>query len=402
MYKLSQSASMWRLLATAYLVVSVPAFVFVKLMSNALDYRIEQAQYSLSDGDKFAFDTTPRSTWLIGIGAYLRKAKLPFSVAPSFNDASTRNRMVAQNLSDVRTALIYVWATIFLAGGLAILRLGFILNRPLLKLTNSIERLARDDLEEPVNIVGPGNIEEMGKGLEKLRRRLLESSKQQMQFLRHISHEIKTPLTTIKEGSKLLDDQLLGSLNPEQIEVAEILVKSSTELQIAIENLLNYSAAVSQQGLVQRDLADIPSLIHRAIEKHELSIRQKELIVVNDISPCKIYADETQILTVFDNLISNAVKHSPQSGQLSLQLNPLKNNSIEFIIRDQGPGVKKEQRHAIFDAFFVGDQAAQTTLKGTGLGLSIAKQYIEAHDGIIQLLNTRKGAEFRVVLGNDT
>ena len=197
----------------------------------------------------------------------------------------------------------------------------------------------------------------------------------------------------------MLDEQLLGPINEEQQEVLQILVKSSNELQMAIENLLNYSSAISQKSKKRHNLVDLSLLVYKALEKHELPIKQKSLALDMSIASCQAHADEVQILTVFDNLISNAVKHSPNGGKLSLQLRPLKKNVAEFIVRDEGPGVNKDQEHAIFDAFFVGDQSVKTTLKGTGLGLSIAKQYIDAHEGVIQLLSTRKGAAFRVVLG---
>lgn len=324
---------------------------------------------------------------------------MPFAISSKLDTQSTRNTIVARSLSDVRAALIYIWAAIFVFGGLAIIRLGFLLNRPLQKLTGSIDRLTKGELVKSISIHGPRNIQEMGDGLEKLRRRLKESDKQQKLFLRHISHEIKTPLTSIKEGSKLLDEQLLGPINDEQHEVSQILVKSSNELQIAIENLLHYSSAIAQKSKRQRGLVDLSLLVYQALEKHELPIKQKTLVLDMSIASCQAHADEVQILTVFDNLISNAVKHSPDGSTLSLELKPLKKDVAEFIVRDEGPGIKKDQEHAIFDAFFVGDQSVKATLKGTGLGLSIAKQYIDAHEGVIQLLSTRKGAAFRVVLG---
>jgi len=176
------------------------------------------------------------------------------------------------------------------------------------------------------------------------------------------------------------------------------LMMSNTK-QVAIENLLHYSSAVSQKNERKHSLVDLSFLVYQALEKHELPIKQKALVLEMSIASCRARADDVQILTVFDNLISNAVKHSPEGGALSLKLKPLKKDVAEFIVRDEGPGVNKDQEHAIFDAFFVGDQSVKTTLKGTGLGLSIAKQYIDAHQGVIQLLNTRKGAAFRVVLG---
>jgi len=111
----------------------------------------------------------------------------------------------------------------------------------------------------------------------------------------------------------------------------------------------------------------------------------------------RVFVDRDQMITVLDNLLSNAIKFSPEKGIIQLILSQRRNENI-FTIVDQGPGISKSQRRSIFNAFFVGEQANHSILKGTGLGLSIAKQLVEAHSGTLKLLNTKKGAAFRVTL----
>lgn len=391
----SQQATIRQLLALAYLVMVFPAIVFVVLFVDAIDIRIEGAQRTRVDGTQFALSTNPRNTWLLAIGSTLRKANLPGAVSPVLDINNPTNLGIAQSLSDLRAAVIYVWAGIFILGGLVIWWLGIKLNQPLHSLTVSIRRLARTDYVDPVVIQGPRNIREMGQGLEKLRLKLQESDSHQRQFLRHVSHEIKTPLTSIKEGSQLLEDEILGPINSEQREITSILTKSTAELQQSIENLLNYNSAISVDKIKTRSTTDLSSLIEEVISKQALAIRSKGLKIKKDLAIARAFVDRDQISTVFDNLLSNAVKYSPDGGEINLWLTQDKKNSI-FTIRDYGPGVSDANKRAIFDAFYVGNQAQHTPLKGTGLGLSIAKQYVEQHQGTIKLLNTRRGAAFQV------
>lgn len=394
----SPSTSIRQLLALAYLVTAIPAIAFVLFAVRAIDYRIVEAQISFVDGDRFADAITPRSTLFIGIGKMLRERNAPLSISPKVNVNSEQNLGVAINLSDVRTAVIYIWGLILMLGALVIWWLGTKLNGPLDELTNSIEALARDDLETEIVIHGAKDFKVMGKELDALRLRLQRSDQQKNQFLRHISHEIKTPLTSIREGSTLLKDDLLGSTNSEQREVVDILVKSSLELQSAIENLLDYSSAVSDNTTTLRQYTELQDLIRTAIEKHVLQLKQKRLELTLNLEPINFWVDPAQMLAVFENLVSNAVKHSPIGGNIELTLTLLTTGHVEFCIKDDGPGINPTQTEKIFDAFFVGDQKIPTTLKGTGLGLSIAKQYVEAHDGIIESVDTRKGSIFRVTL----
>ncbi|RBP52647.1 sensor histidine kinase [Arenicella xantha] len=392
------STSIRQLLALAYMVIAIPAITFVLFAARAIDYRIEEAQASFVDGDRFTVAITPRNTWFIAVGQTLREINAPFSLSPKVNLDSHQNIKVALSLSDVRTAVLYIWCLILLVGALVIWWLSIKLKRPLDELNSAIDSLARDDLDKAVLITGASNFQTMGSKLDKLRLRLRHSDAQKTQFLRHISHEIKTPLTSIKEGSTLLQEDMLGPINAEQREVANILVRSSLELQSAIENLLDYSAAIAASNIRRRDSTNLAELTRRAVEKHALQIKQKQLDVNLELQAITHEVDPSQILTVFENLVSNAIKHSPSGGQIDISLHALRPRKIEFLIKDQGPGINPAQKDAIFQAFFVGDQATNTTLKGTGLGLSIAKQYVEAHEGSIQALETRNGATFRVVL----
>jgi len=395
---LTKPVSVSHLLLIAYLSVAIPfAYVSVRMVSSIDSHlAVVLSGKDHSTQEQSSLITDQRLEW---IGNKLRQLQMPFTQAEINLDPASAVSPEVSHLLNIRAGIIYIWISLFVFSLAVLLWVGPTLKRSLAHLHSAINQLAKDNLTEEISIPGPKNMRDMSASLDNLRRRLIENDKHQTLFLRHISHEIKTPLTSIKEGSKLLEEEMLGPINQEQKEVAQIIVKSSNELQTAIENLLNYNSAISVRKVKRRNKVDLAPLVKRALDKHAIQIRQKELTVEKELSTSKAFVDEDQILSVFENLVSNAVKYSPRQGTLCIRLRNTTDGKSEFCIHDEGPGVSENQKDAIFDAFFVGDQAVRTTLKGTGLGLSIAKQYVEEHKGTIKLLNARKGAAFQVILG---
>ncbi|MFT6407263.1 MAG: two-component system sensor histidine kinase GlrK [Arenicella sp.] len=225
-----------------------------------------------------------------------------------------------------------------------------------------------------------------------------DHEEQPQTFLRYISHEIKTPLTSIIEGSRLLDKKLLGEMNQEQQEITNTLVRSSAELQRAIVNLLDYNCSLALKKVGWRTRLNLSQLIKHALSNNQLSIRQKQLAINTQLERCFVDVDHGQLLTVFDNLISNAIKHSPAHSTIKIKLDNIHSKEVCVLIEDQGLGIKEEDREFIFDPFYVGMQPRQSALKRTGLGLSIAKRYIDDHSDKLLLLKSLDGAVFKVTL----
>ena len=144
-------------------------------------------------------------------------------------------------------------------------------------------------------------------------------------------------------------------------------------------------------------MVNLAELVNEVVEKHALQIKTKSINIISNRQNHRAFVDREQIKTVFDNLVSNAIKYSPEKGRIWLRLDQI-GDDIIFTIKDQGAGIKKEHRTAVFDAFYVGEQSPKGPLKGTGLGLSIARQYIEAHQGTIKSIDTPRGAMFEVTL----
>ncbi len=304
-------------------------------------------------------------------------------------------------LRDLRLIVILIWVGLFLGGLWLVADLSGRLQKQLSTMSKSIQGLVENDLSQTIKIAGNSDVLKVGEQLEQLRLRLDRNEQQQVQFLQHVSHEIKTPLASIREGIKLMNDELLGSINADQAEVTQIILKNSRELQSSIESLLDYNQALVAPRESERERVDLCDLIEHAIARQTLGIKAKGLEINKHLIPAEVCVNQAQILTVLDNLLSNAIRFSPSGGRIHLELHH-DNQMYHLLVQDEGPGIPDDQRNMVFSAFFVGTSKPKNSLKGTGLGLSIAREYVELHRGAIEALDPDdgplSGALFRVCL----
>lgn len=272
-----------------------------------------------------------------------------------------------------------------------------LITRPIKQIDQAIRTLGEGQFTASVQISGPEDLVQLGQRLNWLRLRLLELEQEKNKFLRHVSHELKTPLTAIREGSELLLDEIVGKLHPEQREIVQILKKNSLHLQKLIENLLNFSAAHFQNLNLTIEEQHLKSLFLQVINDHSLQIKAKSLQVDTDLEELSFEGDTEKLKSIIDNLLSNAFKYAPPGTTVYLKLYEQGHFAI-FEVADQGVGISTTDRPKIFEAFYQGQLHAQGAIKGSGLGLSIVKEYVQAHHGKVELLETRCGAHFRVTL----
>lgn len=392
-------ASITQILVASYVVILIPTVILALLTYMATEKESEAHQRHF-DGEDIVQMLKDQQAF-VKFGRFLREKSFPFTHPDPYHGNRNESKTVeiwAENLHDAQASIIYTWFISLVIALASFVLLAASVHRAFQRLTLVVEQLGGNRTDVQIDISGPADVQDLSKGLENLRLKLQNEDRLQQQFLRHISHEIKTPLTSIKEGSKLLDEQAIGEMNQEQQEIAKILVKSTKDLQGAIENLLNYNSVVAAADEKQRHLVSLKDLVEQALTKHELTIRNKKLTVKTILDESISSVDPEQMLTVFDNLISNAIKHSPRTSTISIWLQEKKGGKIGFIIKDQGEGVHSSQEQTIFKPFFVGKQNNKAPLRGTGLGLSIVKQYVESHDGEIKILKSRNGAAFQVTL----
>jgi two-component system sensor histidine kinase GlrK len=310
-------------------------------------------------------------------------------------------RKAAEDLQ--RTLVFQTAAAVPVAVLLAVLFF-VLITRPLRTIGGEIRRLGSGDFGTAVSIRGPQDLEELGSTLDWLRRRIVELEEQKTTFLRHISHELKTPLTSIREGAELLCDDSQHHLTHEQKEIAEIMRDSTQHLQRLIEDLLEFGRTQIPKAIAPRKQAvRLDEVVQRELESQTLGRASKAIRVTERVQPLVLPGDPDQLRIVVDNLLSNAIKYTPPGGELDVALE-LRDGAAVFEVSDSGPGVDPDERQLVFEPFYQGKALYAGYVQGTGLGLTIARQYVAAHEGSIEIRESRfgKGACFRVTIPHAT
>jgi two-component system sensor histidine kinase GlrK len=269
--------------------------------------------------------------------------------------------------------------------------------RPIAALDAAIRQLGGADFSRPIAVRGPEDLQTLGERLDWLRRRLAEVESEKNRFLRHLSHELKTPLTALREGAELLHDEVGGPLSLSQRRVVEIMKDNSIKLQRLIEELLDYQRALHAAAALQVKPVSLKSVVQEAMRSHELAAQAKGLRIEVDAQATTVQVDPEKLRSVVDNLVGNAVKFTPAGGSVAVLARASGDQALIDVI-DSGPGVPVEERDSIFDSFFRGRAKASARVEGSGLGLAIAREFVEAHGGKISVLAEERGAHFRVAL----
>jgi two-component system sensor histidine kinase GlrK len=213
-----------------------------------------------------------------------------------------------------------------------------------------------------------------------------------------MSHELKTPLASIREGTELLADGTVGELNATQTEVVEILHESGLELEQRIENLLSFSAWQQSKGQLTIGEFEIGGVINTVVDNHRLEVVTKKLKVRTSLKKVILLADREKVRMAVDNIVSNAVKYSPVGGRIGIRVSR-RAEQVVVDIMDEGPGIPNDERERIFEPFFQGKTPTGRHIRGTGIGLSVVQECVEAHGGKIGVrVRPTGGSHFRITL----
>jgi two-component system sensor histidine kinase GlrK len=314
------------------------------------------------------------------------------------NSDALRERLVRNQRNLGVLVSVAVGLTLALAIGL-----GLWLARPLRQIQRAIVGLGENRLDQPITIRGPSDVRQLGQQLDWLRLRLMELDADKARFLRHVSHELKTPLAALREGVALLEDGVAGPLTERQQEVARILHQNTQTLQQRIEALLRFNAAAFEARQLKRRPVDLHALVSAQIEAQRLQWRGRNLAVrvrldhgadapdgARPVTLPALQLDEEKMGIVIANLLSNAIRYSPAGGVIDFRFH-LQPGWVLLDIGDQGPGIAEPDRARVFEPFYRGqrqpEQPSAHALQGSGIGLSIVREYIEAHGGRITLLD---------------
>ena len=202
------------------------------------------------------------------------------------------------------------------------------------------------------------------------------------EVLATVSHDLRNPLTTILASAELLAQSAPKDESGDVIRrQSSVIHRSAWHMERLISDLLDIAKMEAGRFAVERRAVDARLLLHEVAEAHEPAARQRSihLATVMSEAPCELLGDRDRLLQVFANLVGNALKFTPEGGEITLRLERC-GEDVELSVQDTGPGISEVDRAHIFDRYW---QAQPTTRRGAGLGLFIAKGIIEAHGGKI-------------------
>src|SRR6204780_3164945 len=269
---------------------------------------------------------------------------------------------------EARKRLLWQAALLLPLAVVAVFVLTVGVGRPLRQLDRAISELGQGTFTNAIIVSGPSDLERLGGQLEWLRQRLLELAHEPNRFLRHMSHELKTPLANIREGTELLMDGAVGELDSGQREVTAILRDNGIKLQRLIENLLSFSAWQSNSTGLEISEFRLRPIVKQVLENQQLTLVSQRVrldVLIEDVT---LVADRGKIRLILENLLSNAIKYSPRGAVMVVRAST-SGEQLVLEVGDSGPGIPHEDRARIFDAFYTG-RAPGGHVRGTGIGLS--------------------------------
>jgi two-component system, NtrC family, sensor histidine kinase GlrK len=298
----------------------------------------------------------------------------------------------------------------FLLAMIVARRMARLINLPLASLSAMARRLGKGDFDTSVKVEGPTEIVALAEDLERMRVQLQQLDALKRGFLASVSHELRTPLSKVREALALLEDGVVGSLDPKQKRVVQI-ARASCEREIRlVTTLLDVSRLRAGSPLQLKARVSIDGVLHEALRDEHVDSRargvQIELELEGPSPTCRM--DPALMERAIANLVRNAAFVS-QPGDCVLVRRvyepPASSDGVgqlRIMVADRGPGVPEEIQHVVFDPFVTHAVPGTSKAPGVGLGLAMASEVASAHQGRLELVETsEQGTTFQMVLPID-
>lgn len=277
----------------------------------------------------------------------------------------------------IRSILTFNSTIATIIGSIIFLVVGNMAVKPLRALINATKKVAAGDFNVELKCNRKNELGELIDSFNKMAKELSSIEILRNDFVSDISHEFKTPITSIEGYTKLLE----SSNEEERKEFIEIILRETNRLSTMATNILTINKLDYEDVNIDEEFR-LDEQIRKSVLLLENKWSEKDLDLVVDLDEVIFKGNKGLINQIWINLLDNAIKYSTKGGRITLQLNDHK-DSFEFIIRDEGKGINEEDQKRVFDKFYKGD--GSKNIEGTGLGLSIVKRIVELYGGRINL-----------------
>lgn len=308
-------------------------------------------------------------------------------------------RTFASVLGEALPPLVQAGVVALLASLLLVFLVARWVSGPLHDLGSAARSVAAAELEPVSQESGPREVREVVAAFNEMVAKVRASRRAQRDFVANVSHELKTPLTSIQGYAQAILDGT-ASEPDQQKRAARVIHTESVRLRRLIDDLLNLARIDAGQLELNTEPTDVAALVRSVVEQLGTNADRKGVHIVTSLPELRrIPADGDRLRQVFLNLLANAIDHSPQGGRVDLSAEVMEGHLHVHVV-DSGPGITPEEQPRVFERFYQTDRArASSPEHGAGLGLSIADELVETHGGTIQVdSRPGEGARFTVVL----
>lgn len=267
---------------------------------------------------------------------------------------------------------------------------------PLARTASAARALAGGDYSKKAPAEGPAEVHDLGRAFNDMVAKVQVTNETQRDFLANVSHELKTPLTSIQGFAQAILD---GATN-QPADAARVIYEEAGRMRRLVEDLLDLARIESGNPQLRREVLDLTGVISRIAQNFKLRAQQKGVELSTRIDPLPlITGDADRLVQVFTNLTENALEHTPDGGRIRITAQPAP-GGIQISVSDSGKGIPPEDINRIFERFYQADKSrARSGRRGTGLGLTISREIVLTHGGKINVESREgQGATFYVWL----
>lgn len=261
--------------------------------------------------------------------------------------------------------------------------------RPVGRLTEAAERVARTDDLRPIPVYGSDELARLTEAFNAMLRALAESRERQARLVADAGHELKTPLTSLRTNVELLMASAAPGAPPlPEQEVADLrvdVIAQIEELSTLVGDLVDLTRDDRRE--VAYEQVDMSEVIDRSLER--VRRRRNDIEFDVEVIPWQVYGDAAGLSRAVLNMLDNAAKWSPPGGRVGLRMTQTDPAHVELVVSDHGPGIPPHERELVFERFFRSDSAR--AMPGSGLGLAIVKQVVLKHGGALRIEETVPG-----------
>ena len=269
---------------------------------------------------------------------------------------------------------------------------------PLKKMVKSAQSFSEDDYQS-ISLEGPIEVQQLASALNEMSQKVQQSSQSQREFVANVSHELKTPITSIQGFAQAILDGTVKTKSTIK-KAGEVILNETNRLNRLVTDLLILARLEAGTADLKKEPVSVTMLVQNTIEKFTIIAENRKVKLITKFGvDVSIFGDGDRLAQVFSNLIDNAIKFSFPNGIIEIQTK-IEGKFLLVLVKDKGPGIKENDQSKIFDRFYQVDKSRKGGEgRGIGLGLAISKQIVNAHGGEIWVESDGKnGSTFMVKL----